>query len=358
MEYLIYWDIFFKIYYYTILSLAVIYSVQIYSDKNFTLRRNNHEWIPTLIVAIFCIILIGNFPIPWNSYGDREVYAQSFLYPIFSENGNDKLFEYYTFYINKLTTDPVVYFLITAFIYILNYYVFCFRVCKKHMLALFIMSISAFMFLGYGINTLRAGFALSFLLLAFSFKNNKYKFILFSIIAIGCHFSVALPAVAFIISSKWNNTRLYFSLWFVAIILSFLFGSSFEALFREYIPDERVNYLENIEESLIYKTGFRIDFIIYSLAPIICGYIYIYKRNFKDKFYATLYNTYIISNIFWILVIRANFSDRFGYLSWFLMPIIIIYPLLEGNIYKDQNKKVALALFINGLFTFIMYLKE
>ena len=38
---------------------------------------------------------------------------------------------------------------------------------------------------------------------------------------------------------------------------------------------------------------------------------------------------YLTANAFWILVIRSSFSNRFAYLSWFLMAIIIFYPFFK-----------------------------
>jgi len=55
-------------------------------------------------------------------------------------------------------------------------------------------------------------------------------------------------------------------------------------------------------------------------------------------------------------VIRAAFSNRFAYLSWFIYPLVIAYPLLRMNIWEDQDRKTAQILLAYSGFTFFMHL--
>lgn len=82
-------------------------------------------------------------------------------------------------------------------------------------------------------------------------------------------------------------------------------------------------------EQMFSNIGFRWDFIIYSLIPIIAGVKYIYTYCYEDKLFIRLFNTYIASNAFWLLTIHVPYNNRFAYLSWFLYPIVLIYPLLK-----------------------------
>ena len=106
--------------------------------------------------------------------------------------------------------------------------------------------------------------------------------------------------------------------------------------FAAMSDDSRTSYLNNMQNTS-YQVGFRVDFIIYSLTPIIIGYYFIFKKKFRDNFYTLLYNSYILTNIFWILVIRANYTYRFAYLSWFMMPFIMVYPLLKQKLSLKEN---------------------
>ena len=54
------------------------------------------------------------------------------------------------------------------------------------------------------------------------------------------------------------------------------------------------------------------------------------------------------------MVIRSEQSNRFAYLSWFIYPLVIAYPLLRMNLWDDQDRKLAIILFLYSGFTFFM----
>lgn len=93
-------------------------------------------------------------------------------------------------------------------------------------------------------------------------------------------------------------------------------------------------------------------FLLYSSMPILLGFYILQKRKITDRIYVILLNTYILANAFWIIVINASFSNRFAYLSWFLYPIVLVYPLLKLSIWKDQSRKTALILMFHCSFTY------
>ena len=120
--------------------------------------------------------------------------------------------------------------------------------------------------------------------------------------------------------------------------------------------DDRVTtYLTTLDSEKFTKTGFRWDFLIYSMMPILLGYYIIVKRNIYDKPYIILLNTYIIANAFWVMIIRANYSNRFAYLSWFMYAVVLLYPLLRLNIWSNrQGLRVAQIMMAQVAFTWFM----
>ena len=38
-----------------------------------------------------------------------------------------------------------------------------------------------------------------------------------------------------------------------------------------------------------------------------------------------------------VFFIYAAYTNRIAYLSWFLMPVVLIFPLLKEKIYKNQK---------------------
>ena len=313
----------------------------------------------TLILAIAAAILMGTLPIPWFSGADRELYAHSFINYATgrtSELGKDFIFNLYV----KLCSGIMNYswwFLLTALIYCLNYYKSACKIAPQNSFILMLMFCTAFMFYNYGTNTIRAGFAVSFILLALAYYETTVKFYLFLLIGVGCHFSMLIPAAAMIASRYWDRTRIYLCIWTLSIILSALMGHYFEELFSSIAMDDRTSYLNVASDKTTYNVGFRIDFILYSCVPVLTGYLYIVRKNFKDRLYSILFNTYILANSFWILVIRANFSDRFAYLSWFLYPLVLVYPLLKKHIVKNQRNLIIIIVLLHALFTYYMFIR-
>lgn len=350
MQTIIYYHLFF-----VILLFSCVLMLNPTGNKHFMFTANK----TFCIILLFTVVLImGSLPILKNG-SDRDLYAQL----VASANDgtiiipkSDRFFYGYVKF-TGFFLSPTLWMYLTALIYVINHYFFSKKVGGYYMYPLFLMFLTGLFFYSYGTNTIRAGFAASFLLLALTFYDRFIYFVLFILIAINCHFSMVIPAFAMLISKFYNNSKIYLILWIVAIPLSVGAGHSFEALFSSMSSDNRVSYLSVNADETHYNVGFRIDFILYSCVPVVMGYYYIIKRGIKDQFYSILYNTYILANCFWILVIRANFSDRFGYLSWFIYPAVLIYPALKYQLWDRQNEKVVLIVFLHGLFTYVMFLR-
>lgn len=340
------------LYYHTIFIIVVLYCL--FGD----VRKKNVN-VFAIPLALLVTFLMAFLPVPWNTGADRGIYASLIEYIRTFGPGNlspDKLFGIY----NNLLAGIVNYqgwFIITALIYSFNHYQFVRKVVPNYTFLLLLMFFSSLMFYGYGTNTIRAGFAASFILLAIANYNSFWKMGVYMLLGVGCHMSMTIPSLALIITRFLGKPRLYYGLWFLSIILSVVMGSYFEVLFASIGGDSRVSYLAVSASETTYKVGFRIDFILYSCIPVLAGYYYIVKKKFKDSFYSILYNTYLLANCFWILVIRANYSDRFAYLSWFIYPVVLIYPLLKEHLVINQSKKIILIVFLHALFTYIMFLR-
>lgn len=351
------------IYYFGIFFLIAIFGLYTLNATNRNYQKSIYGNNTIIATILFCavVLLLGTYPVRLDIAEDRTLYAYQFIFTQHGEPdyGNDKLFGLYMLLCTKIMSYQL-WFVVTAFIYTLNLFIFCKKAAGCNYFILFLLSVFSFSFFSYGVNTIRAGFAASFLLLALAYNEKKVPFYTAMCIAIGCHFSMIIPSIAIFIAKHWNSPKLFLKLWLISIPLSAVAGGLFESVFPSMGgSDARISYLNpTAEDKEIYNVGFRIDFIIYSCIPIFLGYYYIVKCRFNDRLYSILYNSYILANIFWILVIRANYSDRFAYLSWFLYTPVIIYPLLKTKLVPKQNIKIAYIILGSGLFTFFMYLKS
>jgi hypothetical protein len=297
---------------------------------------------------------MGTVPIIFDG-GDRNLYHDYFEeIKKFGLQGQiqDKLFGVYIA-LSTAFLNVELWFILTAFIYVFNAYYFSKKATINYFV-LFLALITNFTFYGYGTNTIRAGMAASFLLLALTNRNKSISFYLLLLVAIGIHGSMILPALAIIIATKFNWTKYYLIFWALCIPASFLIGGAIQAYIGVLFEDERLTQYLTTQETH-YKVGFRIDFIIYSMLPVVAGYYYIFKKKYNNEFYFILYNSYLICNAFWILVINASFSDRFAYLSWYIYTPVMIYPLLNSRLIKKQSFVLSLILIGNILFTLYMF---
>ena len=107
-------------------------------------------------------------------------------------------------------------------------------------------------------------------------------------------------------------------------------------------------------KDLFSKTGFRWDFIAYSAIPILIGWFATAKQKITDKTYLFLLHTYLFSNACWVLINSISYSNRFAYLSWFLFPIVVLYPFCKFSLIKNQGVFLGLLLIVFTAFTYFM----
>ena len=224
---------------------------------------------------------------------------------------------------------------------------------------------TAFQTFTFSTNGIRNGLACTMVLVAIAIMTEKKKLTIVPTIlmflALGIHRSTILPAAAVIGSLYFlKETKLAFRFWLISIVISLVAGHAMEDFFAALGFDDRMSGYSNAQydedvASTFSSTGFRWDFLLYSVFPVIVAWYVTRRRHFNDPAYNAIVNTYLLCNAFWIMVVRAAFSNRFAYLSWFLYPIVFTYPLFRMNIWKDQDRKTALILFAYSGFTFFMF---
>ncbi len=288
----------------------------------------NSGRILTILSAI-CILFItfGIGPDKSPYYGIFER-INTFGLPKGYEQLADPAWNVLTYVISKFCLNDIGYFLVLAVVYVYANAYFC-KFQTKYYVYTFIAVISFMGFYSYGINTIRAGVAISFLLIAMvKIEKSLLTYMLLSFVAIAIHKSVAIPAVIFLVTTYWNKPNISLCLWLTCLVVSFLTDGTLKDYVVLYLgdEDERIENYIGVSQSEVYQVGFRWDFIIYSILPIIVGYYHISKALIRDEKYIRLFNTYVLTNAFWLIVITASFSDRFAYLSWFLYPYILLLP--------------------------------
>lgn len=348
--------------FYVILSLFVCITLilLLYRSRK---RYPEAKEIFGVIVLLFCVFFIG-----YREWWASDVFKDSARYGNFYldylsgqsldiESVQDIGFEILSVICSYIGLSVDVYFLVCAFLYVYPLYSVSKKISCRYWLLFFMMFITAISFWGYGVNGIRNGIATSFMLLAFTEYKNKYKFIIWGVMGILFHKSVILPFLTFLIAMCPINVKFYFILWALAIPASFIINTVFYDLLLgiSFIADRAEDYLSPTATSSAFShIGFRYDFLIYGAVPVLMGLYFLYKKSFKNIFYEKLLMCYILSNAFWILINQVPYSNRFAYLSWFMMPILLIYPFVFLEYMNYRRTKMALILFLHLIFTLII----
>ena len=154
-----------------------------------------------------------------------------------------------------------------------------------------------------------------------------------------------------------------FYVWVGAILISLSLGETIANLISLISYDERLAEIALKGDDVADEWGeslenrFRWDFLLYSSMPILLGWYTLFVRKIYNNTYLILLGTYIYANSFWVLVIRDLFSNRYAYLSWFIYPIVLAYPLLNLPVFeKNHSQKTAWILLGHFGFTTIMWM--
>jgi len=346
----------------------LFYQIMIYLISFFTLINliaktpvgydivNPVHFSKIILLCSFVVLTVAFFPVEYGS--DKQNYYETFMSNNKISASSDIGWRYYVNLCKFLIDDSTVFFIITSTVYFIGNYLFLKALVPKKYLFYFLLTTFASLgYFSYGVNTMRAGLALSFFLIAFTKRQNIFYFALFCFLAVYIHKSILILVIALILTKYFSNSKLYILIWLSFLIISVLNIQSVTDFVKNvfFDVDERVNIYLTTGVNELYKTGFRTDFLLYSIIPIITGYYYIYKLKFENTSYTILYNVYLLSNSLWLLLIRLPYNDRFAYLSWFLFPFIILYPLFFLQYLNKRLTKIVMAIagmvFINFILT-------
>lgn len=351
-----------------LLCMMVVFRY-INTDGNRLIYSPNNIPIPAIILSILIIIPIG-FRNPVGYFGDTYFYTHTFLKVLKDYSpidwSREWLFDNWMFLFKDLDQPIQYFYLSVSFVYFGTMLVSCYKLCQNNTWIALLFCLVSYSCYSYSTNGVRNGVACNLVMLGVVYLTEtdwrKFLSIAFFIIAYGIHHSSALPAFAAIAATfVIKEPKFAIRFWLASIVISILVGNYIGDIFAGLGFDDRMSSYfqgqEDVEEmSRFSATGFRFDFLLYSAMPVLMTWYVAVKRNFKDKAFNIIATTYILANSFWIMVIRASYSNRFAYLSWFIYPLVICYPLLRMNIWKDQDRKTAYILLAYAGFTFFMFL--
>lgn len=293
-----------------------------------------------IILAIFLTLLIGLRPLEqawmWADTGNYKHAYNAQEGNAFYFDGNatniiwDNLFNYWAS--TRLGISTL--FLLGDAIYFLCTYLACKKWFPHDTPAAYLVFLGAFSTYSYSYNGVKAGIAAALFLLGLAYYEKKWISIVLVLISWGFHHSMQLPVGAYILGLFYKKTKWYLYGWGFCVLMSLLHISFFQSLFAGYADEQAWLYLGITDgDDFGGAGGFRIDFLLYSAVPIYFGYKFILKEGRKvSNMYCVMVNMYLCTNGIWCLCMYASYCNRIAYLSWFMYPIVLIYPFLKEDL--------------------------
>lgn len=350
-----------------LVTVLTIFAVSAYANKDIINNRyysTDIDW-KALFLSLFLVTLIGLRPISAYYFCDTANYdfvyncskGRTFQYDPSSENVIwDNLFNWWASENLGITS----FFVLIAFIYFVCTLLACKRFFGKDQYIAFIVFLGSFSTFSYATNGIKAGAAAAIFLLGLSYYRKWIVSIVLVLISLGFHHSMIVPVAAYIIAIIYKNPKVYFYVWIICLLISALHITFFQSLLASLASDKgdqsAVGYLQSSSYSEWGgKSGFRIDFIIYSAMPILIGYIALFRKKIQlSNCYIFLLNIYLITNSVWLLCMYARYNNRIAYLSWLLFPIILIYPFIKEKWSSEKYSTLSKIVLANLGFTLFM----
>lgn len=340
--------------------MTVYCSINYYNKSIKPLRHdtNNHIWLG-YIFALAVSLFIGFRPISGYYFVDMsnyDIYFRAFSYGKHFRwilDGEDIIYQNLFYWLGAQRFASTALFVIMSLLYFMFAFRAMVKLFPKNALYGFIVFLGAFSTFSYGTNGIRAGVAGSFFLCALAFRDKKIKAIIYLLLSIGFHHSMIVPIAAFVCAWLYKNSKVYLAFWTLSLLIALFHITFFQELFSGMGSESAAGYLHGSDD-WGGKTGFRYDFVLYSMLPVVTGYIALFKYRLKSTEYSFIYNTYLLTNAIWMLCMYASFTNRIAYLSWLMYPVVLAYPYFCHRFMPAQATRLTQLVWIHLLFTLAM----
>lgn len=341
-----------------IVTIMTFFAMSLYNRWGKLLNAKGVSQLVAFVYLIIIILFIGTRPLSGKYFVDMAGYYASynnnFGAPFFFDwdTGNliwDNLFNWMA----SVYIPFWMWLLLVAAAYFGLMFWACQRLYGRDVLLAFVTYLGAFSTFSYGTNGMKAGVAASLFLVAMAYRDKLWISIPIALLTYGFHHSMVMVIAAYFVVLFFKNPKYYFWGWIVCLIIAALHITFFQTLFAGFTDEHGAEYLLS-KGGDDYIIGFRPDFILYSSVPVYLGYQILNKYKFQSVTYSFLLRLYILTNALWMLCMYANFSNRIAYLSWFMYPIVLLYPFVSREKNQLQGKYLRRVVYGHLGFTLFM----
>lgn len=296
-----------------------------------------------ILIAVLTIILVSGtrFETGYDFYNYHVFYTHHLA------DSLEPLFKLSVQILNLFSEDSQLMFFIYSFATILLIYFAITKMTKYKKTSLFIFLLIPGLYLNT-FSIIRQGIAEAFFLLAvyyFVYENKNLKFWFFSLIAIGFHYSAALPVLLIYFFRKILSIKYSITIYLILLSFSiFLYKINIAPILISLAPEKFDVYVEFIQNTSLIKI------LVYNLFIVVL--IIFQKQYIKAKSDLILLNFLFIGVL--ILNVFADFIPvtRLSY-YFFIFQIILVPKFIYS--FKDNNFKV-IVLFLSLLYYILIFL--
>lgn len=313
----------------------------------------------SIIIIISAIVAFRDYSIGADTltYVENYISNASFI-------GFEPLFRILIKFFNLITVDPTLFFGFVCFLITMFYYKTYEELEYNHKIYYTLILFSLLLFSSWYIsavtNGLRQGIALVILYYSFVkyFLNKKYFiFIIFLLLSIFFHYSIII-VIPFLILYHLLSFNKLFILWFV-IGVFYIFGINeiiFYNIMNIFGQNEIFLKIKNYagSESVAYH-GFNWNFFIYTIFFPLISIIISYSRNNFKHLPIVLIKIYMVLCLPYFIFGFANYSNRYAFIAWFLIPLIQLSIIKQFNFSRNSLQFISITLFCFGVIHFYLF---
>jgi len=263
------------------------------------------------------------------------------------------------YYATRLMS-PRAFVALTAFLFVFPLYLAVNKMATINKALMLFGFVCFFNFTSLGINVIRQGLSLSFIILSFTYTlkggiKNTLLFVILAVLGVSFHLSGIIIVVMFLITKVVRGNILYYIILALTFILAYMkLGLINLPIIGPLIElDDRADaYAAGLGSQP--PSGLQMSKLVFHSAVIIWSS---YNLNIlNNKYYSHIYRLFIALTAFYFLCLNMSYSDRFGVMSWMLSPILVGYPLVNyKNIVKYPTLYLIGQYLIFMLYSFYIY---
>lgn len=328
--------------YYTVIIIAFFLSLACKT------KRSNSMVVGWLLIVILSYVIgtrdinIGTDTITYSYiYDSVEGLSFSMWFNSILILGTEPLFKALMIFGHHIGGFQVTLCLISALTLFLSF-IFSIRLSRllgdSNPAAIFCCYLVSFYCLGQQYNIIRAGLAAPLILNFYLslYQRKKLSASVYGILALGVHFSSAIPLALALIAFFWNfSIKKGLLMFFGSMFLSFIGIGAMNISFLVNMDNDKVQSYVGSQNTM-YKVGFRAGFALFNTVVYFLSR-WLSCKNTYLPFFEFLLRLYVLSSSLFFSWFLIPYSDRIGAFSWNIMPFMIYIALW----YRIPKKKLA-----------------